>query len=262
MTIRKYATVFAVAGRDQLVYLPSYLVRNVFFLIVLFIFYSLWRVVYASEAAIAGFTIVQTLWYLTFTEAIELSQTRIFMPISQEVKDGTIAYSLARPYSYVLYWISRAMGENLVKVAPLLIEGLIIATVMVGPLPGYLNALPFGIVCVVGGILVGTTLQAIIGLLAFWFEEVMPFWWIIQKLIFVIGGLFIPIDFYPEWLQGIARATPFAFAAYWPASTWVNFSYDRFLTTLGGQAAYLLVLGTIAALVFRAAVRKLHVQGG
>lgn len=262
MTLRKYATVFGIASRDQLVYLPAYLARNVFFVIVLFVFYSLWTVIYGEHDLVAGFTIVQSLWYLTFTEAIEMSQTRVFGPISQEVKDGTIAYSLGRPYSYVIYWISRAMGENLVKVVPLLLEGYLVALLFVGPLPGYLSALPFGIVTIVGGILIGTTLQTIIGLLAFWFEEVLPFWWITQKFIFVIGGMFIPLDFYPEWLQRIARVTPFAFAAYWPASTWVAFSWERFLTTLGGQLAWIAFFGIVASLVFRAAIRKLHVQGG
>lgn len=262
MTIRKYATVFAVAGRDQFVYLTSYLARSTFFVIVIFIFYSLWRVIYDGASTIVGFTITQALWYLTFTEAIEMSQTRVFIPISQEVKDGTVAYSLGRPYSYVLYWISRAMGENVVKMVPLLVEGFIFATIMVGPLPGYLAALPAGVLVLLGGVLIGTTLQTIIGLLAFWFEEVMPFHWIIQKLVFVIGGMFIPIDFYPDWMQSIARVTPFAFAAYWPASTWVAFSWERFATTIAGQAAYLVVFGITASLLFRAAVRKLHVQGG
>lgn len=262
MKLRTYATVFTIAGRDQLVYLPSFLVRNIFFVIVMFVFYSLWRVIYGTETLIAGFTIVQVLWYLTFTEAVEFSQTRIFGPISQEVKDGTIAYSLGRPYSYVLYWISRAMGENLVKMVPFLIEGFLLGMLFVGPLPGYLRALPFGVIGVIGGILIGTTLQTIIGLMAFWFEEVMPFWWILQKLVFVIGGMFIPLDFYPDWLQGIARVTPFAFTSYWPASTWVAFSWQRFLTTIGGQAAYILGLGIVAALVFDRAVRKLQVQGG
>lgn len=262
MTARKYATVFSIAGRDQVIYLPAFLVRNVFFLIILFIFYSLWRVIYGGENALAGFTIAQTLWYMTFAESIELAQTRIFGPISDEVKDGTIAYQLNRPYSYVLYWISRAMGENLVKIVPLLVEGFLVATIMVGPLPGYLRAMPFALVTIAGGILIGTTLQVIVGLLAFWFEEVSPFWWIVQKLVFVVGGLFMPLDFYPDWFATIARSSPFAFQAYWPASTWVHFSWQRFATTLAGQAIYLAVLGAVAALLFRAAVRKLHVQGG
>ena len=262
MTARKYATVLAFASRDQLVYLPSFLARNLFFVVVMFVFFSLWRAIYAGAATLAGFTMVQMLWYLTFTEAIELSQTRIFGPISEEVKDGTVAYSLSRPYSYVLFWISRGMGENIVKVVPLLIEGFLLALLMVGPLPGYFRALPIGFVTIIGGILIGTTMQAIIGLLAFWFEEVMPFWWIMQKLVFVIGGMFIPIDLYPDWLGSIARYTPFAFAAYWPATVFVDHTPQRVVITVIGQAGYVVVFGLIAALLFRAAVKKLHVQGG
>jgi ABC-2 type transport system permease protein len=262
MSLRKYATVFGIAGRDQLFYLSSYMMRGIFFLIILFIFFSLWRVIYGASGTIAGFTITQTLWYLTFTETIEMSQTRLFTPISDEVKDGTVAYSLGRPYSYVWYWISRGMGENLVKMVPLLLIGFVMGTALVGPLPGYFAALPFGLVTVVGGILLGTMLQVFVGLLAFWFEEVTPFWWILQKLTFVIGGLFLPIDFYPEWLQRIAQALPFAFMAYWPGSTWANFSNERFLTTIIGQAMYTLAFSLLTWVTFRSAVRKLHVQGG
>lgn len=262
MTLRKYSTVFAIASRDQLVYLPSFLARNVFFVVVMFVFYSLWRAIYAGSATVAGFTMVQMLWYLSFTEAIELSQTRIFTPISEEVKDGTVAYSLNRPYSYVFFWISRAMGENLVKVVPLLAEGFVLALLMVGPLPGYLSALPVGLITVVLGILMGAGLQMIVGLLAFWFEEVMPFYWILQKLVFVIGGMFIPIDVYPDWLQGIARYSPFAFAAYWPATVFVDFTPERVVTTLVGQVVYITVFLAIAVSLFRVAVKRLHAHGG
>jgi ABC-2 type transport system permease protein len=262
VTVRKYATVFGIASRDQLVYLPSFLARNLFFVVVMFVFFSLWRAIYGGASTFVGFTMVQMVWYLTFTEAIELSQSRIFLPISEEVKDGTVAYSVNRPYSYVFFWISRGMGENLVKVVPLLAEGFILALIMVGPLPGYFRALPVGLLAIVMGILIGTSLQMIIGLLAFWFEEVMPFWWIIQKLVFVIGGMFIPIDVYPDWLQRFSRFTPFAFAAYWPATVFVDFSRSRVVTTLAGQALYVAVFLVIAVVLFRVAVRKLHVQGG
>ena len=262
MTAAKYAFVFRIASRDQFIYLPAFLARNIFFLVVIYIFYALWGVVYGDGQVLVGFTMAQTLWYLTFTEAIEFAQSRIFIDISEDVKDGTIAYQLCRPYSYIGYWVSRAMGENLVKLVPMLLEGFILASLMVGVLPGYLAALPIGLLAITGGLLVGTLMKVVIGLLAFWFEEVMPFWWILQKLVFVIGGMFIPIDFYPDWLQGIAKATPFAFVAYWPASTFVAFSWERAWTTLAGLAIYTVVFAGLAAAIFRAAVRKLHVQGG
>jgi len=262
MTLRKYSTVFSIASRDQLIYLPSFLARNIFFVVVMFVFFSLWRAVFGTSSTVAGFTVVQMLWYLSFTEAIELSQSRIFIPISEEVKDGTVAYSLNRPYSYVFFWISRAMGENLVKVVPLLAEGFVLALILVGPLPGYVHALPVGLVAVVLGVLMGASLQMIIGLLAFWFEEVMPFWWIIQKLVFVIGGMFIPIDVYPDWLQRISRYTPFAFAAYWPATVFVDFTPERVITTIVGQVAYIAIFFGIALAMFRVAVKRLHAHGG
>lgn len=262
MSVRKYAVTARLAARDQFVYLPSYLARSVFFVIVMFIFYSLWRVVYATQSAIAGFTIVQALWYLTFTEAVELSKSRIFQPISEEVKDGTVAYSVNRPYSYPLYWITRGMGESLVKLVPILVVGFVVAVLFVGPLPGYAAALPAGIVVISLGLLLGILWQIVIGLLAFWFEEVAPFYWILQKLTFVVGGLFIPIDFFPDFIQPFARYSPFAFSAYWPAVTMVGFTSERFVTTLVGQVGYIALLAITAAAVFRVAVRKVAAHGG
>jgi ABC-2 type transport system permease protein len=261
-SLRKYLRVFHYAVRDQFVYLPAFLSRNVFFVIVLFIFYSLWRAIYTGRDALAGLTITQVLWYFTFTEVIELGRSRVYPEIQQEVKDGTIAYALTRPYSYVGYCFSKAMGENLVKMVPLLAVGFITAFAFTGYLPEYHRALPFGLILITGGYAVGTLWQIMIGLLAFWFEEVSPFHWIIQKLIFVLGGMFFPIDFFPEWLQGFAKSTPFAFSAYWPAITMVDFSFERFLTALAGQTVYCVMLAALTALLFSAAVRKVHVQGG
>ena len=259
---RKYLTIFHYAARDQLVYLPAFLIRNIFFVLILFIFYSLWRVIYAGSELIAGLTMTQALWYLTFTETVELGKARFFTQIQREVKDGTVAYTLIRPYSYVLYYLVRGIGEGIVKMAPLLSIGFIVAFLLTGPLPGYLSALPAGILLIAGGYVLTALWQILIGLLAFWFEEVSPFYWILQKLVFVLGGMFFPIDFFPSWLQGISKTLPFAFSAYWPAYTMVNFSTDVFLNALVGQAAYILLLGGASFLVFHLGRLRVHAQGG
>ncbi len=260
--MRKYGVIFRMAARDQLAYLPSFVFRNLFFVVVLFIFHSLWRVVFGEQPTVAGFSMRQALWYLTFTEAIELSQSRIFRPISNEVKDGTVAYALVRPYSYGVYWLVRGLGESVVKLAPILVVGFLFATLFVGPLPGYVAALPAGLVVMLLGLAQGLLLQTVIGLLAFWFEEVSPFFWILQKLVFVLGGMFFPIDFFPEWIQAFAKLSPFAFSAYWPATTMVAFSAERFFTTLAGQLAYIGLFAAVAVAVYSGAVRRVHAHGG
>ena len=260
--MRKYVRVFAFAARDQIVYMPAFLFRNIFFVVILFTFFSLWRVIFAGRAVLSGFTMVQLLWYLTFTETIELSKSRSLFGIQEEVKDGTVAVTLSRPYSYVLYHLMRALGESYVKMIPMLVVGFLLATLFVGPLPGYLAALPCGIVVIALGLLITNLWLIVINLLSFWSEETMPYYWIVQKLIFILGGLFIPIDLFPQWLSGIARMLPFAFSAYWPSVTMVSFSIETFLTALGGAVFYALALGGLAAFLYGRGKRRICAQGG
>jgi ABC-2 type transport system permease protein len=260
--MRKYLRLLRYAARDQLVYLPAFMARNLFFVAILFTFFSLWRVVFSGQGSIAGLTLVQTLWYLTFTEAVELARPRVFSQIQEEVKDGSLAYSLTKPYHYPLFYLSRSMGEGCVRLLPILALGFLLATAFVGLLPGYLRALPFGLLLMLGGLLLSCLWQLLIGLLAFWTEEVSPFFWILQKLVFILGGMFIPIDFFPPWLQGVARYLPFAFSAYWPASCMVEFSLERFAIGLSGVLFYGLLLGGAVMGVFALGRRRVHVQGG
>jgi len=259
---RKYFKIFSCTVRDQFAYIPSYLVGNIFLVVVLFVFFSLWSVIYSGKTLIAGLSMAQTLWYLSIAETIELSKARVYNQIQEEVKEGSIAYALGRPYSYNGFKVARSLGESLVRAVPILVLGFIVCSLFTGILPGYFSALPFGLVLIVGGILLNLMWGLIIGLLAFWTEEVTPFYWILQKFIFIAGGMFLPIDFFPQWLQGTAKVLPFSFSAYWPAITMVNFSRENFFTALTGQVFYIALLGLIAYVLFRTALKKIHVQGG
>jgi ABC-2 type transport system permease protein len=262
MSYGKYLHVALQAVRDQFVYLKSFLGRSVFFVVILFIFYSLWRVIFRDEPIIAGLSMSQTLWYLTITETIELAKVRVFAQVQQEVKDGTIAYTLGRPYSYPAFIIARAFGESIVRMLPILVLGFASATLFVGVLPGYFRALPFGLILIAGGSLLNTMWMLLFGLLAFWTEDVTPFYWIYQKLVFILGGMFFPIDFFPDWLAGISRALPFAYSAYWPGYVMVNYSVEAFLRGATGQIVYIAAMSGVIWAVYATAVRRVHVQGG
>jgi ABC-2 type transport system permease protein len=101
-----------------------------------------------------------------------------------------------------------------------------------------------------------------IGLAAFLTEEVRAFEWIYQKVLFILGGLLIPIDFYPSWLQSIAKATPFAYTVYGPARLFVEPSLLRFGEVFLGQILWLAALGALLALLFRRGLTHLAINGG
>ena len=122
------------------------------------------------------------------------------------------------------------------------------------------NALGMGSVALAW--LLDFCVSAMIGLAAFVAEEVYAFEWIYQKLLFILGGLLIPLDFYPAWLQTIAKATPFAYTVYGPARLFVEPTLLRFGTVLLGQLAWLAVLMGVLALFYRQGVARLAINGG
>ena len=77
-------------------------------------------------------------------------------------------------------------------------------------------------------------LQALIGLAAFVSEDVSAYDWIYQKLLFILGGMLIPVDFFPAWLQKVAQALPFQYAMYGPARLFVEPEAGQFLQAGGG----------------------------
>ena len=68
--------------------------------------------VYETEGtlAISGLSLRDTLWYLMVAETIVLSRPRMSQQMSAAVKDGSIAYLLNRPYSFLGYHLSKGLG--------------------------------------------------------------------------------------------------------------------------------------------------------
>ena len=235
--------------------------RNFFLVVILFVMYRLWREILA-DGPIVGFTLVQMIWYLAVTEAIELSRGRLFQEIQDDVRTGAVVYALARPYPYPAFEFTRWFGGALVRLAPLLGIGFAKALVLVGRLPQFAYGFTLAFPAIILGVALGTLWVLLIGLLAFWSEDVTPFYWIYQKIVFIFGGMFLPIDYFPEWPAAISRVLPTAFQAYWPARLAVSPETGVAMTTYTGQLMWITALSGACALLYAAATRRMHAHGG
>ncbi|MBM3279651.1 MAG: hypothetical protein FJY95_16465 [Candidatus Handelsmanbacteria bacterium] len=101
-----------------------------------------------------------------------------------------------------------------------------------------------------------------IGLLAFVAEEVSVFEWIYSKLTPILGGLLVPLDFFPTWLRDMAADLPLAYIVYGSARAFVDPEPGRFLPLFAGQAWWLAVLGGLLWLGYRRSVAHLNINGG
>jgi ABC-2 type transport system permease protein len=84
----------------------------------------------------------------------------------------------------------------------------------------------------------------------------MPAFLILQKMLFLLGGLFAPVTLYPAWLARLAVASPFAAHLYWPASLTVTPTAPQMAEAVGAQLVWIVALAGLAALIWRAGLRK------
>jgi len=260
----KYGAITLTNLQNQLAYVWDALGRAVFIILIMFIFVQLWTAAYASQdaAEIAGLTLADTIWYFLIAEMIELGKFRHDQRISDEVKDGSIAYTLNRPYNYLAYHFFNGLGETVVKMVLIFLLGLPIVLWYAGPPSISWPALPAVLLVVFLALVLDFCMASSIGLLAFVTEDTFSFRLIYQKLMFILGGLLIPLDFLPEWLQRIARLLPFSQVTYAPAKLFVAFDAQLFWATLALQLIWILIMGSLLFLQYRWATRRLVVNGG
>jgi ABC-2 type transport system permease protein len=262
-TFQKYWAIFQITLINSLAYPGELIGRSLMIIPFMWIFYQLWKVTYAASGTdvINGLTLSNVLWYLMLAETIELGRPPLARTISENVKDGSIAYLLNKPYDFLLYQLSTTMGETIFRTLLNAIFGGMVVLWLVG-LPehpeGFLVALP----AVVGAWLVHFCVTAMIGLSAFLVEDVSAFTWIYQKLAFLFGGLLIPLDFYPPWLQAVAKALPFSSVTYGPARLFVTPTPELFVNVLALQGIWIVILGLLLLFAYRRGVSYLTVNGG
>lgn len=234
--------------------------RAVFFVLILGVFSSIWRAV-AESSATAARQPGEMLWYLAVTEWILMSAPLVQFQIEEDIRRGDVAYQITRPASWLGARLAHGLGAMAVR-APLLLAVAFAAAWSVAGAPGRPAGLVVAIAIGLVAAMVVTLFHVGIGVAAFWLGDVAPAYWIWQKLLFVLGGLLLPLQFYPALFVRIARLTPFPALLAGPASLATReplMPVGVLLPTL----AFWAVLGwLIARAAFGRAVRRLHVNGG
>lgn len=101
--------------------------------------------------------------------------------------------------------------------------------------------------------LVGFYLEALLGLVAFWFLEVSSLLFIYMMLTYFLSGHMIPLDWLGPFGEGV-QLLPFKYLAYFPAAIMLG-RYDH--SQLGQE----LVIEAFWALVLFAACRVAYARG-
>jgi ABC-2 type transport system permease protein len=231
-----------------------------FFVVILGVFSSLWRATRDAGLATAAHP-KSLVWYLASTEWILLSAPLIHVDVQEAIRRGDVACELGRPVSYVGATFAQAVGAIASRAPLLAATAFACAFAFTGWVPPWraLAAVVF-----FGSIATAllTALHLAIGLIAFWLGDVTPVFWVWQKLLFIFGGLMLPIGLYPPFMRRIGALTPFPDMLAGPASFVLDGEAVSPAVLALRLAVWCVVTGAIVRWLFTRARARLTVNGG
>jgi ABC-2 type transport system permease protein len=235
--------------------------QSALYVIVLAIFWQLWRATPLRELGTAGYSPQALLWYLAITEWIVFTAGARYREIETEVSSGAIESALVRPLPHDIATLARWSGGCAYQLIVLGLVGFAACWWLTGSLPPSLARAPVVVLSSVLALALVLLCHLQLGYAAVWFGTAGPAFWVWQKLFFVFGGLLFPLSFYPHGLRVVAENSPFAAMLFAPASLMLEGSDAVIRSLLANQLAWLVLLGGVTILLGRRATARIGYAG-
>jgi ABC-2 type transport system permease protein len=235
-------------------------VTMVFYVLVVAVLASLWRAaVEANGGDVAGYGIVAITWYVAMTEATTVSmRQRLISEVGRDIGSGAITVELLRPAPVLGVRLAGELGHVLPRLAVCFVVGAVVAVTTAGPPPDA-AALALAVPSLIVAVSCNLVAQYAFAATAFWLRDAGSAWFLYQKLVFIVGGMLIPLEALPGWLERTAAVLPFKAMSYTPARL-ASGHFEPMLVV--EQVAWLGALWLLASAVFAAGERRLQVVGG
>ena len=263
--MKKYFFIYKTAVMENLQYSMNLVFGILSYLLISFVFLNLWKYIYEdSSNLIAGYTMTQMVWYVILTEMMWFANSNgtLRRQLSQDIKSGGIAYGLNKPYNYLYFMISKHFGEITIRLGIYLTVGILTGYLFVGKLPNFkVQYLPYMAIVFLLGLLINSIIRMVISNFSFWIEDALPFHWLYDKLILVLGTIF-PVEMFPKVIQPIIKCSPIYVINYGPTKVIIDFSMGMFFNVLAAQLIYLGITVLLLSFFFGKGVKKLNVNGG
>lgn len=104
-------------------------------------------------------------------------------------------------------------------------------------------------------------IYATIGVLAFWLQDVEPVYWIVDKFSMILGGIYLPVAFFPTILRVFAEFSPFG-AMYFTTHIFNNDFLTRVPLLITVQLFYVTLFYFLLKSLYSKALIKLSINGG
>ena len=265
--MRAFVSMLRTALRQQLQYRSAAL-AGIFTQVVFGLIYVMvYRAFYAyNPDSLQDMTLMQTISYAWISQGTyRMMSWSGVKEIEAMMRDGRIAFELARPMDLHGMWFARAVA---LRTAPLLLNFpcILVFSMLLLP-PGMRltldpSCLPLGFLSLFLGMLVSAAMTTILTSTYFWTISGQG----INRILPMVGALCagnMPLAFFPAGVRFVLRMLPFASIVDAPLRILVGAAdAGQALAVIGLQVLWLLLLTALGKGIMGAGVRKCMVQGG
>ncbi len=184
------------------------------------------RAAAAGEASIAGYTYHDMVAYylLAMISRAFSSMPGLASGIARPIRSGEIKKFLIQPVDLIGFLFLMRVAHKLVYYSVALVPFAIAFFLFRSYFSGWPSAevLFAFVIALVQGFLLGFFLEAMIGMIGFWFLEVSSLLFVYMLLSFFLSGHMFPLDILPGAFGTIVRFVPLQYLAYFPAAVFLE----------------------------------------
>jgi ABC-2 type transport system permease protein len=185
--------------------------------------------------------------------------------IANDIRDGTIKKYLTQPIDMLGYLFWYRVAHKLVFYVMATVPFVIVFWLCRGYFSGWPDGWTIGawVASLLLSFLVGFLLEALIGLIGFWFLEVSSLVFIYMMINFFLSGHMIPLDWLPQSISQPVQYLPFKYLAYFPAAIMLGrYSHAQLARELLVELGWVIALFAANRFAFARGVRRYGAFGG
>lgn len=263
--LNAYLDIIRIRFLMMLAYRVNYYSGIIIYAINIGAYYFLWKAIFGSNETLGGFTVLQMTTYVAVSwMARAFYFNNLDREIANEIKDGSVAVQMIRPYNYLLVKIMQGLGEGIFRLVLFSVPGMVIVSLLFDiTLPTDWQVWLIFMVMIFLSFLINSQINILTGLFAFFVENNEGLMRMKRVAVDLLSGLIIPLSFFPGWAMTVLEWLPFQAITYLPASVFTGRVIgDAVGDALLVQLVWFAVLIVPMFIMWRAARKRLFVQGG
>lgn len=265
--MRKYLSL-TIAGFKERISFRAHFVCS-FFSNIMYIclVYYLWKAIFNSSMSttINGMNFMTTFVYLSIANAMTiLMQSWVEWDMSRDILNGKIVFHLAKPIDFQCNIFFTSLGIVVSNFVTIFLPTFLVIIILVRKSIGSVYSIPVYCISLVLAIAIHFTIDFIIGIVAFYTENIWGISTTKDVLVALLSGALIPLPFFPQVLQNVVKLLPFQAIYNVPIQILTNKSFyiNDYIFSVGLQLFWLILLWVLGKLMYRHSVKVITVNGG